>query len=99
MGVVETDLGNFAKAKWYLQMSLSIKQKLSSYARLGNTYGNLASVYRGLNQYDSAIYCLNKAIQYAKKDEAYPTLLEVYKEYAKVEELRSNYNKALICVT
>ena len=66
IGVVLGEQGKYNESVEYKQQSLSIDLEYNSddYVNIGITYENMASTYRKIKNYDMAVSCFEKAIDY-----------------------------------
>ena len=88
--------GRYKKALERLYEALDIAQSRSDNQTLGMLYGELASVYKGLNDYDRAVNTVLKSITIFEDDTLYKDNLPFEKQkLANLYRLMGNYDFAL----
>jgi len=91
MATAHSKTGEYEKAVGLLKEVLDLNPNDRN---LSYVYRNLADIYKGENQIDSAIYYLDQSLQYA--DPGNNNLLaNIYSLYYKIEAERGNYRAAL----
>jgi len=68
----------------------------SDSSQFSSLYNVIGSAYRELNQYDSAEYCLNIAMDYALHLRKEEMLINVYYNYGRLYEMKGDFKRALV---
>lgn len=92
LGVTYRETERWDKAKNIFSSTLSQTGDSTEKAR---TYYNLANVFAGTKQYDSALVCLNTAINLLNSKENIFLLANIYKSLSLVNEQKGDFNSAL----
>ena len=102
LGLAKAEMGEFLKAKMYYKHGLILREKLGDSLNIAKGYKNLGQLYTRLNQYDSAQYCLLKAlefIQYRKElalAKLYNDLGTLYKDSNHFGRARTYYQRGML---
>jgi tetratricopeptide (TPR) repeat protein len=92
MSVTYREIGDLRQAKQY---ALRVAKFHETAGEKINTCFNLAYIYYGCAQYDSAAFYLDKVVQIPEKEQNAYTLASVYNLLTKIEKANNNYQKAL----
>ncbi len=84
--------GEYSKALEYYKKALSIYEQLG--VKNAQTLNNIGQVYLDLDYYQKAITYLKQALAYAKQNNQFSVLSEIYQNLAVANERMGNYKEA-----
>ena len=74
IGIIFKEQGDLKGAKEYYLKALELNKKLAREFNIGSNYNNMGLIYRNTRQYDSALFCFQKALNYVKSGYAIATI-------------------------
>lgn len=89
LGVTYRETENWKNAKRIFTNSLEMPVDSIEKARL---YYNLATVFNGTSQYDSALVCLNSALDFLHSEVDVYLLANIYKTRSLIDEQKQNFS-------
>lgn len=92
LGVTYRETKSWENAKRIFTDILDMPVDSIEKARL---YYNLATVFKGTSQYDSAVVCLNSALDFLHSQEDVYLLANIYKTRSLIDEQKQNFSSAL----
>ncbi|CAF1446032.1 unnamed protein product [Adineta steineri] len=99
LGYVKEDQGNYAKAIWYYQNALAIREKTvpSNHPDLATSYSNIGWAYNKMADYPKALSFTEKALEIDQKTlpSNHPDLTTSYNNIAGIYDNMGEYSKAL----
>lgn len=95
LGDFDWQTGNKVSGKKHYHKALKLFQKACDYSGLSECYKKIGNNFRVEQQYDSAMYYQNKALEIVSIAELYPSKADIFNKIALIYESQGLFQKAL----